>query len=497
MRRWSALVVAFAAAVAVGCAEPPAQVLEPDTGIGETNGLTPDPDAPSIVWERNDDGVESGYLEVPIDYSDPEAGTLEIFVARRPAADPGRRIGSMLVNPGGPGFGGADYAAFAPQIFDTELLERFDIVGWDPRGTGLSAPSIDCIDDYDLYFASFDTAEDPAGESERLARAFVDGCFERSGEILDHVGTNNAARDIDMIRRALGEDQISYFGFSYGSELGGVWTTLFPDTVRAAVFDGAADPTADALESSLQQIAGFESTLATFLAGCSARPTCRFHNDGDAEGAFSALMSELDASPIPSVAGRPDVGRGVATNGVIMAMYNESFWPQLERALADAQNGDGAGLLGLHDTYYQYEGDGRWGDELEAFQVISCADTDERPSVAEMQARTPLYHAAAPRLVPIDAEPGFFCTFFPPALDPRVDITGTTEVPIVVIGATGDATTPLESTRAMAATLADSRLVILESNNHGAYFTSRCVRQIVVDYFVEGVVPDDGTVCTT
>ncbi len=492
MRRWLAIGLAVAV-VAAGCAEPPVSVLEPEPEI--EHGGASDPDAPSIDWQRNDDGVESGYLEVPIDYSNPDAGTLEVFVARRPAGDPRQRIGSMLVNPGGPGFGGADYAAFAPQIFDSELLDRFDIVGWDPRGTGMSNPSIDCIDDYDLYYASLDTAADPAGESERLARRFVEGCLERSGDILDHVGTNNSARDMDMIRRALGEEQISYFGFSYGSELGGVWATLFPGTVRAAVFDGAADPTADALESSLQQIAGFESTLGTFLANCSARPTCRFHNDGDAAGAFSALMSALDESPIPSLPGRPDVGRGVATNGVIMAMYAESFWPQLERALADAQNGDGAGLLALHDTYYQYEGNGRWGDELEAFQVISCADVEERPTVAELQASTPLFHAAAPRLVPIDAEPGFFCTFFPPALDPRIDITGAGAGPIVVLGATGDPTTPIDSTRAMAGALADSRLVELDSNNHGTYFTSWCVRRIVADYFVKGIVPEDGTFC--
>jgi len=486
----------IAALVMIGCAAPPA-TTPAETPPAETAApdTVPGADGGTIAWERGADGVESGYLEVPVDYDDPGRDMMRLFIARRAATDPERRIGSLLINPGGPGFGGADYAAFAPQILDADLLTHFDVVAWDPRGTGLSEPAIDCIDDYDLHFASLDTASDPVAESERLARLFVEGCVDANGDILGHVGTNNSARDIDAIRRALGEDQISYLGFSYGSELGGVWVTLFPDTVRAAVFDGAADPTADSFEASLQQIAGFEATLATFLADCSARPTCRFNNRGDAEGGFDRLLTSLEDAPIPGLPGRPDVGRGIATSAAIMAMYAESFWPLLERALADAAEGDGAGLMSLFDTYYQYQGDGVWGDELEAFQVISCADTADRPSAAELRVRTTRAHQVAPRLVPADAEPGFFCTFFPPAIDPRIDITGAGAGPIVVIGATGDATTPLEGTRSMAAALDGGVLVVLESNNHGAYFTSGCVRAIVADYLIDARVPADGTQC--
>ena len=214
----------------------------------------------------------------------------------------------------------------------------------------MSDPAIDCIDDYDRYFASTDVTPDDDAERQEiidLAEEFTAACEEANGDILPYIGTNNSARDMDSIRRALGEDKISYFGFSYGSELGATWATLFPETVRAAVLDGAVDPNADPLESSIQQAQGFEGTLTTYLAQCSADPDCAFHNGGDAEGAFDALMRSLDESPIPSEPGRPDVNLSVMRQAYVQAMYADSFWPQLSEALADAQNGDGEGLLAL------------------------------------------------------------------------------------------------------------------------------------------------------
>ena len=156
------------------------------------------------------------------------------------------------MNPGGPGFGGSDLAIFAELVpFDEELLDHFDIIGWDPRGTGKSEPAIDCIDDYDHFFAEPDiTPDTPRSDRQTvdLAEEFADDCVANNADIIEHVGTNNSARDIDTIRRALGEETISYFGFSYGSELGATWATLFPDTVRAVVLDGARDPNADGTE---------------------------------------------------------------------------------------------------------------------------------------------------------------------------------------------------------------------------------------------------------
>jgi pimeloyl-ACP methyl ester carboxylesterase len=434
---------------------------------------------------------------VPVDYADPDGEQFELFLARHRALDPEQRIGTLLINPGGPGFGGSDYALFATQIFDIDLLERFDVVGWDPRGTGESTPVIDCIDDYDPYFTAVDlTPEDDAARTEvvGIAANFAEACETENAMIIDHVGTNDSARDMDAIRRALGEDTISYFGFSYGSELGATWATLFPDTVRAAVLDGAADPNAEGIQGSLQQVVGFEGTLATYLAQCSGDDECAFHNDGDAEGAFDALMLELDEDPIPSVPGRPDVTRGVALTGVIQAMYSDTLWPQLSEALAAAQEGDGAGLLALYDAYYQRGPDGSWGNELEAFQTISCMDDPERLTVEEDDATAPEFNEAAPRIAP-GTTGSYFCTFFPPTADPRVDVTGDGAGPIVVIGTTGDAATPLASTRAMADTIEDGRLVVVTADQHTGYGVNECVDQVVHEYLVDLVAPPDETEC--
>ena len=279
----------------------------------DSGGSAPS-NSPTLQWEEFDEGVETATLEVPVDYEDPDGPTFDLFLARHLATDQQNKIGSLLVNPGGPGFGGAEFALFADGLYGEPLLERFDIVGWDPRGTGLSEPAVDCIDDYDRYFASPDITPDDDVERQQiidLAEEFTAACVEANGDILPYIGTNNSARDIDSIRRALGEDEISYFGFSYGSELGGAWATLFPETVRAAVLDGAVDPNADPLESSVQQSKGFEGTLTTYLAQCSADSECAFHNGGDAEGAFDALMRSVDESPIPSEPGRPDVNLAV------------------------------------------------------------------------------------------------------------------------------------------------------------------------------------------
>jgi pimeloyl-ACP methyl ester carboxylesterase len=468
----------------------------PTDGPDEVDATEFVPDA--LEWETFNDTVDVAELDVPVDYDDPAGARFELFLARYNALDQGGKIGTMLVNPGGPGFGGTDFAFFAPQVFDRELLEHFDIIGWDPRGVGESDPPIDCIDDYDPYFNEIDSTPENEAEHQQLvdvAEAFAAACVERNADLIDHVGTNDSARDIDVIRQALGEETITYFGFSYGSELGATWATLFPDTVRAAVLDGAADPNADSLESSLQQMAGFEASLTTFLSRCSERSSCAFHNGGDAEGAYDELMASLDEEPIPGEEGRPPVNRDVATVAVLQAMYSESYWPALERSLAAAQAGDGGGLLALNDAYYRRAADGTYGNELEAFQVISCADTDERPTVDEVDAEAELYHEVAPRLVPEGSAGGYFCTFFPPASHPRVDITGAGAGPIVVIGTTGDPATPFESTVRMSDTLADGRLVIVEADEHTGYGENRCVVDVVNGYLIDLEPPADGTEC--
>jgi pimeloyl-ACP methyl ester carboxylesterase len=466
-------------------------VSEPPTT--ETDDPTTD-----IAWE--DCGVENvdcGYLPVPLDYSDADGERIELFVARHNARDPENRIGSLLVNPGGPGFGGAVLAFAADQIYSPTILDRFDIIGWDPRGTGESVPAIDCVDDYDIWFAEGDVTPDTDEERQEsidMIEEYVGTCIDNNATILPHIGTNNSARDMDSIRQALGEDTISYFGFSYGSELGAVWATLFPDTVRAAILDGAADPDADAVDSRVQQSRGFEEAIGRFLAQCSANPTCAFHNDGDAEGAFDRLMESLDENPIPTLDGRPDLSRGMALTAVAQAMYDQLYWSTLEGALAAAAAGDGSGLLELWDSYYQRQPDGTYGNELEAFIAITCTDEEERFTLEEADSFVPLLQEAAPRFAPSTLG-DYSCTFWPESIDPRVDVTGTGAGPIVVIGTTGDASTPLDSTRNMARALEDGRLVIVDAEQHTGYSASTCAQDLVDRYLVDLEAPDDETEC--
>jgi pimeloyl-ACP methyl ester carboxylesterase len=472
----------------------------PDSSIAPTASSTGKPSDASgaIEWFQLQPGLEEGWVEVPIDYTNPDAGTFRIYVKRRLADEPSARVGSLLVNTGGPGFGATDFTTYADQLLTDEVTDSFDIVGFDPRGTGRSEPAIDCIDDYDHFYAGFDITPDDDAERQQLvdlAEEFADACASGNADIIQFVGTNNAARDIDSIRQALGEEEVSYVGFSYGGQLGAAWATLFPHTVRAAVFDGADDPNADELENAVRQATSFEAVLSTYLSECSAEPSCQFHNDGDAEGAFDELMLELDARPIPSVEGRPDITRSVALTAVAQAMYDESAWFDLSAALSSAQRGDGAALLRLYDDYYGHNGDGTWGNELEAFQTIICMDDDERLSVDEDDATAPMFTEVAPRFYPPKTIGSYFCTFFPASTDPMIEITGAGAGPIVLCGTTGNASTPVEGTRAMSEALEDGRMIVVDAVGSGCWGASECADQLMTDYLVDLEVPPAETDC--
>ncbi|MDQ3350535.1 MAG: alpha/beta hydrolase [Actinomycetota bacterium] len=360
-----------------------------------------------IEWESESADVSEGSLEVPVDYRDPDGPTFTLHLVRNKADDPSKRIGSLLVNPGGPGFGGSEYAMFAESVYGEELLAAFDIIGWDPRGTGKSTPALDCVDDYDKYYAEFDITPDDEAERQVLvdtAEEFAAGCVERSGDILAFVGTNDSARDME------------------------------------------------------------------------------------------AMRIELDEAPLPTEPDRPEANRVVAIGATIAAMYSSSRWPELAQALADAQDGDGAGLLALFDSYYQRLPDGTWGDELEAFQSIVCMDSPDRTTVEQEDAGQPEFNKVAPRLSPGSAG-DYFCTFFPESSDPRIEVSGAGAGPIVVIGTTGDPATPLSGTRTAADVLEEGTLVIVDANEHTGYSVSPCAQDFVHAYLVELEVPADGTEC--
>jgi pimeloyl-ACP methyl ester carboxylesterase len=452
-------------------------------------------------WKACDDSastttVQCSTLQVPFDYNNPSAGTFTLYVKLLPAANPTLRIGSMMVNPGGPGFGGSSLADDASYYFSTDITDHFDIIAWDPRGTGKSTPAVNCVDDYDEYFG-IDSPPDSPEENQALidaSQAFNDECMANSGEILPYISTQASATDIDSIRQALGEDKISYFGFSYGSELGATWATLFPQTVRAAVFDGAVDPQATSSQEGMAQAGGFEGQLTTFLAACSENSTCAFYNGGKAEAAFDSLLFALDAKPLVVSKDRTPVTQGVAFTAVAQAMYSDSNWPQLEQALADAQQGDGSGLLQLYDDYYQRKEDGSYGNELEAFLAISCLDDPGSTSIKDVEDAVPDYVAVAPRLG-ANFGYGYSCALWPVKPAIKIDVTGKGAGPIVVIGTTGDPATPLASTRKMAAALEQGFLLVVEANKHTGYGANECINTAVDSYLIDLTVPVNDTIC--
>jgi pimeloyl-ACP methyl ester carboxylesterase len=455
----------------------------------------------SFVWKACDDSasttsVQCSSLEVPYDYNNPSIGSFTLYVKLRPATNPSLRIGSMMVNPGGPGFGGSALADDSSYYFSTDLTDHFDIIAWDPRGTGKSTPSVNCVDDYDQYFG-IDSPPDTPEEKQALidaSQAFNDECMANSGEILPYISTQASATDMNSIRQALGEDKISFFGFSYGSELGATWATMFPQTVRAAVLDGAVDPNATSAEAGMAQAKGFEGQLATFLAACSKNKACEFYNGGKSEAAFDTLLLDLDAKPLVVSADRTPVTQGVAFTAVAQAMYSDYYWPQLEKALADAQQSNGAGLLKLYDDYYQRKDDGSYGNELEAFLAISCLDDPGATSIEAVDDAVPSFVAVAPRLG-ANFGYGYSCALWPvkPAL--KVGVTGKGAGSIIVIGTTGDAATPLASTRKMAAALEQGILLIVEANQHTGYGANECINTAVDSYLINLTVPVSETTC--
>ncbi len=473
-------------------AGPPSTVHVPT----DTENTVP-ADGSVFEWSEVQAGIDEGTLEVPLDYAAPGGRTITLYLVRHRAVDTANRIGSLLVNPGGPGYGGSGLAYSADSIYGQDLLDRFDIIGWDPRGTGLSQPAIDCVDDYDTYFG-LDSSPDTPAERQALIDAgteFGKNCLRKNKDVLPFISTESSARDMDSIRAALGEKKISYFGFSYGSELGTTWATLFPATVRAAVVDGAVDPTVGYLAQNIQQAAGFEATFATFLAQCSAAPSCAFYNGGDAEGAYDALAEQMDAAPITVDPDRTAVTQGVLTTAVSDAMYDQSYWPQLEQALADLQDGDGQGILDLYDDYYGYTGAG-WDDSLEAYFAIGCLDDPGSTGPDDLYSHEAEFAAAAPRLGRGWMAELTFCSVWPVPAAPVVTITGRGAGPILVVGTTGDPATPLASTRNMANALEDGHLVVVTADQHTGYGVNACVNGTVDRYLVDPAAPlAEETIC--
>src|SRR5256886_8374666 len=361
-----------------------------------TQSPRPSPSAGKIAWTDCGSGFQCGNLQVPLDYSQAGGRTISLALIRKPATG-SNRIGSMLLNPGGPGESGVQFLREDITSL-ANLNRRFDVVGWDPRGVGASAP-VTCVDSSQLdTYLSLDAVLDDPQEKQAAIQAdkdFAAGCQRRSGDLLPFMDSASTARDMDQIRAWLGDAKLTYLGFSYGTYIGQWYAHLFPTHVRALSLDGVVDPTVSANDSLLSQVGGFEQNLQAFLADCKARSTCLFGQNGDPGAKLTSLMSRLDTAPL-KVGGR-QLTRSLAMTAVLQALYSQSLWPPLDQGLTGADGGDGRILLLIADLYNQRNSDGTYKNLFNgAYHSAFCLDFPAPSDIAAYDKLGPEFAQASP-----------------------------------------------------------------------------------------------------
>ncbi|ANY05661.1 hypothetical protein AFB00_04355 [Pseudonocardia sp. HH130630-07] len=449
------------------------------------------------------DRFDCARVEVPLDYADPDGPRAQVALLRMKAR--GERIGSLVVNPGGPGGSGMNHVATSGPAWDgTPIGERFDVIGFDPRGVGATTPRVDCFtdaeDDRDEGFNGTLVPEDVPDE--RAAGAIAERCADSAGgaQALAHIGTRETVQDMDVLRAVLGDEQLSFLGYSYGTELGAVYAETFPDRVRAMLLDGAVDPELSPVEFTVSQAKGIQGAFDGMVAQCTGAPDCPLGTDpARAVEAYHALLRPLQDEPLPTADGR-GLSYEDAVTGVFSGMYAEFLWPAVVQGLRDAAAGRGDGLLALHDIYAQRGPDGHYGGLIESFRAIRCMDWPRR-TPAEQADLLQQVRAAAPMMDdgrPV-TETQHECAAWPePPSRTGPFITGDVDVPpVLVTSVTGDPATPHQGGISMARVLGGTLLTV-DGAQHGSALIglSPCVDRIATDYLVDLALPPADARCT-
>lgn len=450
-----------------------------------------------LRWHPCDGSMECAVLLVPLDYDDPTGATIELALQRRRAK--GARIGSLFVNPGGPGASAISWLADIVVAWDGgELLQRFDLVAFDPRGVGAST-AIDCHSMLQKLVAIDPGQESGWSAVDKVAADFAAECAKKAGTILPYLGTREVARDMDQIREALREDKLNYLGFSYGTEIGAWYAELFPERIRAMVLDGAVDLSLSALDQNLQQAQSFEQALRRYEAWCSQDPLrCAWTDKRPADVALHDLTIMVRTRPLPALQADRPAGPGELFLALAAPLYGGvDGWKVLSLALGSAMQGDGSALVKLADLYLGRRQDGSYPNKTEVNAAVNSADMIF-PSVSELRAATSTFEVAAPRFgLPI-LEGMLLSAHLPASRGSTGVPSGYGAPPIIVIGTTGDPATPYAWAQAMSKQLSSAILFTREGEGHTAYGKGvTCVDRAVNSYFINGTLPVSGTRCAS
>ncbi|MFI5688915.1 alpha/beta hydrolase [Streptomyces sp. NPDC051636] len=454
-------------------------------------------------------GFQCATLKAPLDFAKPASGDIRLAVARKKATGKGKPLGSLLVNPGGPGGSAVAYLQqYAGVGYPAGVRARYDMVAMDPRGVARSEP-VECLSGRQMdAYTQTDVTPDDQKETNALVkeyRKFAEGCGAHEPALLRHVSTVEAARDMDILRAVLGDRKLNYVGASYGTFLGATYAGLFPERVGRMVLDGAMDPSLSARRLNLDQTAGFDTAFQAFAKDCVRHSDCPLGHKGTTPAQvgdhLKAFFHKLDGHPVPT--GDRDgrkLGEALATTGVIAAMYDEEAWPQLRAALTSAMKGnDGSGLLALSDSYYERDSGGRYTNLMFANAAVNCLDLPAAFSTPEqVKEALPAFEKASPVFGEGLAWASLNCAYWPvkPTGEPhRIQAKGA--APIVVVGTTRDPATPYRWAQSLSRQLTSARLLTYVGDGHTAYGRgSACIDSAINTYLLHGTPPAPGKRCT-